>query len=146
VIERAAERFFAEMEKPADQPAAHGFERMMRLALDRSEQRMPLFLRLTVQMSLELGASHPELRARLQRIRERARDLMEQSLAKPLADLGPQGPELARELSSLALALAEGTCIANEIDPAAVDLERAPADLRAAITAIASLRLDENPR
>lgn len=133
VMERGAERFFAEME-PVDEPDTDEPAEYLRWALRRSSERFvahPEFLRLFILLLLSNEA--PDIREIVQRVRRRGaaslRQLIEQAFRR--ADERACAT-IADRLTPYALALFDGAFLATQADPAVSHsdlMDRLAADL-----------------
>ena len=144
VIETAATRWLDGMEQANRDPGGGGFQGFVERALEQSGSRLPDFARLLVLLSLERGESDPKLVERLRAVRDRARGYVGHAIQASLQAQGVERAEpIARELSSLAMSLAEGTLIGQHIEPGGIDTAELAADLDCALMAIARRRVQE---
>lgn len=132
VMERGAERFFADLPAPdarVGTPAEHlnGVVSTAAQALDSH----PSFLRLLIVFAIQ--PPRPEIDAVVGRVRELALGRLRQQISIAFGD-DPRSTT-TDELARFALAMFDGTFLAAQTDPAST-LERLPATLPAAITAV----------
>jgi len=143
VVERATERWLVDLEASQPGEGASPEEVTAWIAVNVQEMgtQLPLFLRLSLLLVLELGHRDPPLLERLRRGRERARSIVDASLARVFAgeDVALDD-ELMRDVAQLAFAFSDGAFVARLFDPDSIDLDRFPDDLVAAVHAIAVRR------
>ncbi len=84
----------------------------------------PEFIRLGLMLALEQHPNEPTARALFLQIRERALDLVANSLEQMISEVrGRADAKLARRLGRLVLAAADGVFIAYQVDPDSMVLE-----------------------
>lgn len=132
VMERGAERFFADLPDPtarAGTPAEH-LSAVVSTAV-RALDRHPSFLRLLIVFAIQ--PPRPEIDAVVGRVRELALERLRRQVSVAFGD-DPSGTT-TDELARFALAMFDGAFLAAQTD-AAGTLERLPATLPAAIAAV----------
>lgn len=133
VMERGAERFFAEME-PVGEPDTAEPAEYLRWALRRSSERIvahPEFLRLFILLLLSNDA--PEIREIVQRVRRRGAASLRQLIEQAFRRVDERASAIiADRLTPYALALFDGAFLATQADPAVSHrdlMDRLAADL-----------------
>ncbi|GAC1398385.1 MAG: TetR/AcrR family transcriptional regulator [Mycobacterium sp.] len=144
VMERGAERFFAQI--PRRRPgAADGPDvETQRAAAAKLLAKHPEFLRLTYMLSLE-RSDNPAVAAAVRRVRDTAiagfRDAITQMVPDGIA------PDLAErvvaELAAFATALSDGVFFAAHLEPDSTDVDRMYVRLIQAVEALIPILLEE---
>jgi AcrR family transcriptional regulator len=135
VMERGAERFFADLPDLTRRPGDPAQEHLARAvsAAARTLERHPDFLRLLIVFAVQPPtAGEGEIRAVVRRIREHALDLLRSQIAAAFGD-DPRSP-VTDQLARFTLAAIDGAFVACQADRRA-SLERLLQPLPAAITA-----------
>jgi AcrR family transcriptional regulator len=144
VMERGAERFFAQI--PRRQPGAADGPNVetQRAAAAKLLAQHPEFLRLTYILSLE-RSDDPAVAAAVRRVRDTAiagfRDVIAQMLPDGVA---PERAErVVAELAALATALSDGVFFADHLEPESTDVDRMYTRMIQAIEALIPILLEE---
>lgn len=137
VMERGAERFFAQIPR-------HGDLETTRAAAAKLLAEHPEFLRLTYILSLERSAD-PAVGAAVRRVRDTAiagfRDVIRQMIP---AGVEPERTErVVAELASFATALSDGVFFADHLEPESTDVDRMYTRMLQAIAALIPILLEE---
>jgi AcrR family transcriptional regulator len=147
VIERAADRWLTalEAEVDAEGPPELRLRRLLRHGFQHMGERIPLFLRLSILLGLELDTTEPVIMERLLRIRARAGHSMQTALEGLFMQIAPdRAGELATAMVPLALSFAEGAAVTRNLDPGSIDFERLSEELEVVFLALARARLQES--
>ncbi|HZR83441.1 MAG TPA: helix-turn-helix domain-containing protein [Candidatus Binatia bacterium] len=147
VVEEGARRWFGALPRidrllkdPARRTAAL-FE-----AIDASLESHPEFLRLLLLIALERRDVDPTSLAVIRRVRARALASIRKMLLVLLEPLGPRDADhIADEFARLVLVVADGSFVAQHIDPEQADVRRSFGLLRRALTALVR-EMDVAPR
>lgn len=140
VVERATDRWLVDLRasQPGPEAGAEAVTAWIAANIQEMGTELPLFLRLSLLLVLELGHRDPAMTERLRRGRERARAIIDESLAQVFASEGIEiEGELLSQIANLTFAFSDGAFVARLFDPDAIDLTRFPDDLVAAVQAIA---------
>ena len=143
VVERATDRWLVDLRATQPGPGASAEQVTAWIAANIQEfgRELPFFLRLSLLLVLELGQRDAAMVERLRRGRERARGIIDESMAQVFASQGVElDDELLREIANLTFAFSDGAFVARLFDPDSIDLDRFPDDLVAAVQSIAALR------
>jgi AcrR family transcriptional regulator len=140
VMEEGAERWFAELERPAKAGAPEGRESraLMGARTARALSSHPEFLRFMFLIALERKHIDQTSLASIRRVRELALERLREGIRRMLESEGVAAAESAvEELAQFALALADGAFLQDHIDPRAKRVERNLALLDRALVALA---------
>lgn len=137
VMERGAERFFAQIPR-------HGDLETTRAAAAKLLAEHPEFLRLTYILSLERSAD-PAVGAAVRRVRDTAiagfRDVIRQMIPDGVE---PEHAErVVAELASFATALSDGVFFADHLEPESTDVDRMYTRMFQAVAALIPILLEE---
>jgi AcrR family transcriptional regulator len=139
VMEEGARRWFDALPRVDDLPT-YPAQRTAALfeAVDASLESHPEFLRLLLLIALERRDVDPTSLAVIQRVRELALERIRRMLVFLLTPLKLRNTQtLADEFAQLVLVVADGTFVAQHIDPEQADVRRSFGLLRRALTALA---------
>jgi AcrR family transcriptional regulator len=139
VMEEGARRWFDALPRVDDLPTDPA-QRTAALfeAVDASLESHPEFLRLLLLIALERRDVDPTSLAVIQRVRELALERIRRMLVFLLTPLKLRNTQtLADEFAQLVLVVADGTFVAQHIDPEQADVRRSFGLLRRALTALA---------
>ncbi|NIH99271.1 AcrR family transcriptional regulator [Mycolicibacterium fluoranthenivorans] len=137
VMERGAERFFAQIPR-------HGDLETTRAAAAKLLAEHPEFLRLTYILSLERSAD-PAVGAAVRRVRDTAiagfRDVIRQMI--PAGVEHERTERVVAELASFATALSDGVFFADHLEPESTDVDRMYTRMFQAVAALIPILLEE---
>ena len=138
VMERGADQWFAGL--PAWRDIRGSAEERLNAALDvivRALHDEPEFLRLYLLLALERREIDPTSLGSIRRVREKAIGRMRIMLSEVLAPVGKTlAPQLADRLARFLLSFADGSFVAQHIEPNRAGLTRSFDDLAIALVAI----------
>jgi AcrR family transcriptional regulator len=137
VMERGAERFFAQIPRNRDVETT-------RAAAAKLLAEHPEFLRLTYILSLERSAD-PAVGAAVRRVRDTAiagfRDVIRQMI--PAGVEHERTERVVAELASFATALSDGVFFADHLEPESTDVDRMYTRMFQAVAALIPILLEE---
>ncbi|KMO67528.1 TetR family transcriptional regulator [Mycobacterium sp. BK558] len=144
VMERGAERFFAQIPRRAPDGADGPDLEERRSAAAKVLAEHPEFLRLTYILALE-RIDDPAVAAAVRRVRDKAITGFCEAIAPLLpADVAPDRAErIVAELGAFAVAVSDGVFFADHLEPDSTDVDRMYRRLFQAVEALIPILLEE---
>lgn len=144
VMERGADRFFAQLPRRQPDGADEPDVETQRAAAAKLLAQHPEFLRLTYMLSLERSAD-PAVGAAIRRVRDTAIAGFRQVIAQMIpAGVAPDRAErVVAELAAFATALSDGVFFADHLEPESTDVDRMYVRMIQAIDALIPILLEE---